>query len=357
MFNYGTMDDAAAAAGRFAGSGVPAGATDLTTNLDPVLGDALSYAITTDLSGTPAEQVVSIFASGNWLFRYYSLTPQVAAAILPHGGDTPAFPYGSRTVVASPGHPRGRLALPLAIGEEVADESAALVAAALTFNAPELIRELLRDKGYADEEINTFVNDLFPTRFADSTATRVDYVKHNARDYVPFTGTDADNELQRGYYADAMCAFADDGPIPPTNTNYYYAVKRFFPDAGAAGAFFDAQPTTAMQASHSANNVTFQDDPDASTPGVRSSYISWQPPGATSTFPGFGFSRLRGPIVSHFNVYNVNPPPDGPTTIDPGDPLYQSLRTGVLDILGQQDRFDANPAGWPVYETPGTFVG
>ena len=117
------------------------------------------------------------------------------------------------------------------------------------------------------------------------------------------------------------------------------------------------QPTPAQDASHSANGVMFQDDPDSSTADIQASFISWQPAQATSTLPGYGFSRLRGPVVSHFNVYNVNPPPVGPTAIDPAHPLYQSLKTGVLNILDQQTQFDANPTGWPVFATPDAFVG
>src|SRR5690606_18480587 len=70
-------------------------------------------------------------------------------------------------------------AIPLVAGEEVASESAAIVTTALTFSAPASIRALLNDKGYADEEINAFVNDLFPSRFSTSVATRIDYPKHN----------------------------------------------------------------------------------------------------------------------------------------------------------------------------------
>jgi hypothetical protein len=154
-----------------------------------------------------------------------------------------------------------------------------------------------------------------------------------------------------------MCVVADDAPIPPGNANYAYGTKRFFMSADEAAAFFNSQPTPAQQATHTANGLTFQDDPDASTDSTKASYIAWQPPGASSTLPGYGFARLRGPIVSHLNVYNVNPPPDGPTAIDPAHPLYQSLRAGVLDLLDQQMQFESNLSGWPVYETPETFAG
>ena len=369
IFNYASPEDAAAAAGRFVAAGVPAGGADLTSNLDPALGEAISYAITTDLEGTPAEQVFSIFAAGNWLFRYYSLTPQLASASLsrsiglqaaPPIVDVSGLSTGVHPLLPQPGttmKARSISAIPLAIGEDVANEAAAMVAAALTFNSTEFLRNYLRDKGFSDEDINDFVAGVFPKCFGASTATRIDYPKHNNRDFNQFTGIDADNEMQSAYYSEAMCVVADDAPIPPGNANYYYDVKRFFMTADDAAAFFNSQPTPAQQASHAANGVTFEDDADASTADTKTSYISWQPAGATSTFPGYGFSRLRGPVVSSLNVYNVDPPSDGPKSVDPANSLYQSLRTGVLDILNQQQQFESNLSGWPVYETPETFAG
>lgn len=326
--NYPTPEEAAAAAGRFVAAGIPAGATDLTAGLDPSLGQAISYALPVDLEGTPAVQIFSIFAAGNWLFRYYALTPQLDPA-----------------------------AVPAATGEEVASESLALATAAQLYNGPEPIRALLQDKGYSDEEINLFANDLFPSRFSASAATRIDYPKHNMRDYDQFTGIDANNEMQHAYYAEAMCVVADDAPIPPANAYYAYGVKQFFPTSADASAFFDAMPTPAQQASHAANGLTFQDDPDASATGTRARFIAWQPPDAPSSLPGYGVAQLIGPVVSTYNVYLVQPPPDGPTAIDPANPLYQSLRAGVLDILTQQQQFDASLTGWPIYETPAAFVG
>jgi hypothetical protein len=205
--------------------------------------------------------------------------------------------------------------------------------------------------------INAFASDLFPTRFAASSATRIDYPKHNNRDYSQYGMAQADQDMQSGYYAEATCVVADEGPIPPGNRHYYYGTKRFFMDAAGASAFFNAQPTPAQQTSHAAGGVTFQDDPEASGVDTRASYISWQPPEAPSTLPGYGFSRLQGPIVSHFNVYQIDQPADGPTAIDPAHPLYQSLRDGVLDILDQQLQLESGLGDWPVYETPETFAG
>jgi len=363
--NYPSPDEAAAAAGRFVAAGAPAGASDLTANLDPSLGQALSYALTVDLSGTPAEQVFSIFAAGNWLFRYYALTPQLAAAAVPYAMNRQSlrsFPLHAPEHDEWFGLPAVDRAMrvsaiPLVAGEEVASESAAIVATALTFSGPASIRALLNDKGYADEEINAFVNDLFPSRFSTSVATRIDYPKHNLRDYDQYAGIDANNEMQHAYYAEAMCVVADDAPIPPSNTHYAYGVKRFFASAADASAFFDAMPTPAQQATHTANGVTFQDDPDASAAGKKASYIAWKPPEATSTLPGYGVTLLRGPVVSHLNVYLVQPPPDGPTAIDPANPLFQSLRAGVMEIVDQQQQFDASPTSWPIYETPASFAG
>lgn len=333
--SYGDPGEASVAASRFVGAGVPAGGTDLTANLDPAIGDAISYAMPVDLSGTPGEQVFSIFAAGRWLFRYSSLTPLPASA---------ADSQRARM--------RALAALPQAVGEDVADETGAIVAAALTFDGPVAARQKLRAKGFSDEEINDMSMGLFPFRFGESSVNRIDYPKHNNRDYLTYGIPEDRATLDMNYYLEAMCVVTDEGPIPPANNYYIYRTLRFFRSGEEANAYFDSMPTPAQDATHQASKVTFQDDPDGTSNGTITTYASWQPEGAPSTLPGYGFSRVKGPIVSHFNVFNLRPPADVPVQIDPANPAYQSLRTGVLDILEQQRQFESSFTPWPTYRTP-----